>query len=452
MSFCKATKSLAKQLDPKGDLIPVDSIINQNHFRPLCLVQRKTKSSWWQNCPFHKTGYELGDVLSLEDHAAKLEVKDSDPIIIVDQVDGTVEGDFGGRVDATAVEVKGTASLSHARSVKVKKIHVSSRVLDSLTSKGNINMDHEFIKQSKKLQRNLYVISEAVEVVEETQFDESSKAEGSIFYEAWIKMKLKGARDTRKAIVIPKACILAFAVKQLRIQDNTASLYYYPNKKTRTFEQPGFQSDAASSLPSRSLVGCKDLVEEVKWEYATFTLLSANLCCKFLTGFVAIMTENDLLLKLELQLEEAIANNDQSKLKAFKPELQGLVENLCDASGAINTDLAEAVLYFLQALSELMEDQLIILAESVGKKIVSQQLALVESILKNDFSCTEKKFAVHAQHLTEEDLNITGAMIEMSGVTMGKNGPHLLGTGKPAAFTALSALYVALYGFNLLST
>ncbi|XP_061447096.1 gasdermin-A isoform X2 [Rhineura floridana] len=439
MSFHKATKSLAKQLDPTGDLIPVQSVIDQNHFRPLCLVQRKRRRSWWETCPYHKTEYRLCDVLLSGDHAAKLDVQDSGPITVVNQVDGTVEGDFGGQVDdLTTVEVKGATTMSHARSVKVKKIHVCPQLIDSVTREGKINLKHEFIKQSRMIRRDLYVITEAVEAVEEAEFGESNKAEGSMFYKTCISLKLKGARGSKKAIIIPKSCILAFRAKQLLIKEREAHISYYHNDKTGTFVVSENKS--------------KVLQREVERKYQELFLLSVNLRGKFLTGFLAIMRETDFLQELELQLEQALESHNKFKLKTGKPELQDLVDNLQDSNGYFFRCLIQAVLYFFRALDELTEFQRMLLVESVEKKIVNRQLVLVGSILDNDFSEKEKDFTVEAQLLSEEDLNITGEMVEMSGLTVKKNGSSLTGTGNPATFSALAALYVALYALSALST
>ncbi|XP_033026140.1 gasdermin-A [Lacerta agilis] len=455
MLFHKATKSLSKELDPAGDLIPVRSVIDQHHFRPLCLVQRKRKQSWWQTRRFQKTEYKLSDVLLSGDHAAKLEVQGLGSITVVDHVDGKAEGNIGGRVEETRVEATAAVSMSHSRSVNVRKIYVHPQLLDSATRNGKINLEHEFIKQSKMIQRDLFVINEAVETVEETEFRESSNAEGNIFYDTFINLKLKGGRGSKKAIVIPKSCILAFRAKQLLFAERDACISHYPSKGRGTFDKMVRQCDSTDRKMISGIIRehkSKDIQQEVKEELVTFSSLSAMLCGKFLTGFLVIMRENDLLQELELQLEEALEGTSQFELKAGKPELRDLVENLQDSSGAIFADLVEAVLYFLYALDELTEEQLILLAESVEKKIVNSQLALVGSILDNDFSTRENVFTVEAKLLSEEELNITGAIIEMSGVAVQKSGPTLAGTGSPAAFSALCALYVALYALNTLST
>ncbi|XP_067326646.1 gasdermin-A2-like [Anolis sagrei] len=160
------------------------------------------------------------------------------------------------------------------------------------------------------------------------------------------------------------------------------------------------------------------------------------------------MRNKDLLQELVFQLEESLETSGQCKLKADKPEFQDLVENLQDRSGVIIPELAKAVVYFLEALDELQEEQLMLLEESVEKKIVPKQLELIDIILGNILSNDEKKFTVNVQLLSEEEMLIMGAMIEMSGVTVQKTEAQLTGTGEPAA---LVPLFVVLYVLSLLT-
>ncbi|XP_053115078.1 gasdermin-A isoform X2 [Hemicordylus capensis] len=449
--FHKATQSLTKQLDPDGGFKPVRSLVDEKHFRPLCLVQKKKKNAWWQKCPYHKTEFRLQDVLISGDNTPKLDVQDSGQFTIVDQLDGKVEGDFSGTIDLATIELKGTGSIFHARSVKVKKIHICSQRLHSIIEEGKVNMCHDFIKQSKKFQRDLYVITEAIETMEETKFEESSQAEGSIFSEVYIKLRATGRRDIKKTISIPKGSILAFRTKRLLIREGYLGISHYPDDKTATFlVQDGIPIEGQG--PEVLENKWQALQREVKKECATFSHLSADLCGKFLKAFVALMRENDLLQELEFQLEQARESTDQARLMADRPELKDLIENLQYSSGAVTIPIVESVLYFLQALDELTDNQLTLLAESVEKKIVSKQLALAECIIVNGSSNKTWEFTVDAHTFTEDELNITGKMFVISGVTVQENGTKLAGTGNFAALSALSALYVALYALSALST
>nr|XP_060637039.1 gasdermin-A [Anolis sagrei ordinatus] len=473
MSFYKTTKSLAKELNSEGDLIPVCSIVDNDHYRPLCLLYRKAKSSWWKANSFRKTEYKLTDVLCSGGHAIKLDVKDGGQFDVEDQVDGKLQGELSGR-DIVPIEAKSNYSTSHVMSVKMKKIQLCPTILNSV-KKLKIDMDHEFIKQSKKHNYNLYIVTEAIEAVEDAQFKVSSQMEGSIFYEAYLKMGLKGTSNSKKTIHIPKSCILAFRAKKLQVGKESLGISYYKDDKSETWFSSDVPFYAGGKKPTKSIV-CdgkigrpfpqvismpeeeistlsirpseENMWMEVEMQCAHFSFLSTNLCGLFLSGFVAVMRNKDLLQKLVFQLEEALEAPGQCKLKADNPELQDLVDNLQDRSGAIIPELAEAVVYFLEALDELQEEQLMLLEESMGKKIVSRQLELVKIILGNILSNDEMKFTADAQLLPKDEIIITGAMIEMSGVTIQKTEAHLSGTGEPEA---LIPLYVVLYVLNLLT-
>ncbi|NXX76419.1 GSDA3 protein, partial [Urocolius indicus] len=87
----------------------------------------------------------------------------------------------------------------------------------------------------------------------------------------------------------------------------------------------------------------------------------------------------------------------------------------------------------------LMEDQLLLLLESLEKKIMFQQLKLV------------REHAVAASLLAfsrEEEQNLTIAMVEMSGVRLEKDGSA---ASTAEAFSSVAALYVSLYVLDLLS-
>ncbi|NXI48963.1 GSDA3 protein, partial [Chloroceryle aenea] len=97
--------------------------------------------------------------------------------------------------------------------------------------------------------------------------------------------------------------------------------------------------------------------------------------------------------------------------------------------------------------AELTEDQLLLLLESLDKKIVPQQLKLV----REHVSKGKKSLGAETGLLSfsqEEEGEITTAIFEMSGVTLRKDGSAVW-TGE--AFSAVAALYVSLYILHLLS-
>ncbi|NXL66096.1 GSDA3 protein, partial [Chordeiles acutipennis] len=96
--------------------------------------------------------------------------------------------------------------------------------------------------------------------------------------------------------------------------------------------------------------------------------------------------------------------------------------------------------------AELTEDQLLLLLESLEDKIVSQQLKLVRE--HTPHSAQNEAAGGLLSFPREKEQKLTIAMVEMSGVTLQKDGAAVC-TG--AAFSAVAALYVSLHVLDLLS-
>ncbi|NWT30942.1 GSDA3 protein, partial [Cardinalis cardinalis] len=96
--------------------------------------------------------------------------------------------------------------------------------------------------------------------------------------------------------------------------------------------------------------------------------------------------------------------------------------------------------------AELTEDQLLLLLESLERKIVSQQLNLVRThITLGSFQGEAGDMVLFSQ---EEDQMLTIALVELSGVQLQENG-SAVPRDKP--FEAVAALFVVLYALNFLS-
>ncbi|NXV08447.1 GSDA3 protein, partial [Cettia cetti] len=101
--------------------------------------------------------------------------------------------------------------------------------------------------------------------------------------------------------------------------------------------------------------------------------------------------------------------------------------------------------------AELMEDQLLLLLESLDRKIVSQQLKLVRTHLTLASFQGEETFFVDARLLSfphEEEQMLTIALVQLSGVQLQEDGSAVPGD---QPFEAVAALFVALYALSLLS-
>ncbi|NXE71194.1 GSDA2 protein, partial [Calcarius ornatus] len=101
--------------------------------------------------------------------------------------------------------------------------------------------------------------------------------------------------------------------------------------------------------------------------------------------------------------------------------------------------------------AELTEDQLLLLLESLERKIVSQQLNLVRTqVTLGSFQGGTDYFNSSNISImrTQEDQMLTIVLVELSGVQLQENG-SAIPRNKP--FESIAALLVALYALHLLS-
>ncbi|NXA98852.1 GSDA3 protein, partial [Melanocharis versteri] len=101
--------------------------------------------------------------------------------------------------------------------------------------------------------------------------------------------------------------------------------------------------------------------------------------------------------------------------------------------------------------AELTEDQLLLLLESLERKIVSQQLNLVRTHITPGSFQGEEPFTVDAGLLSfphKEEQGLTMALVELSGVQLQEDGSAV---PRDRPFQSVAALFVALYALNLLS-
>ncbi|NWV06066.1 GSDA3 protein, partial [Ptilonorhynchus violaceus] len=98
--------------------------------------------------------------------------------------------------------------------------------------------------------------------------------------------------------------------------------------------------------------------------------------------------------------------------------------------------------------AELMEDQLLLLLESLDRKIVSQQLNLVRTHITLGPFEREAGAILLLSFPHEEEQGLTMALVELSGVQLQEDGSAV---PRDQPFEAVAALFVALYILNLLS-
>ncbi|XP_066061462.1 gasdermin-A-like [Chamaea fasciata] len=440
--FKKVTKFIVNQTDPREELVPVESIAHNEHFRPLCLLikKRKSKRIFHPDPYYQRTGFTLHDVLLPGEDGNHREPihQDSSQFTLTQTRADQADGDLSISVDPASVGLKGAASLSNEFSITVQKKSISQESLEELRREREINMDHSFIRQLQRTDIELYVVTEILEASEEAVYKESTKADGGFWAKFYATLFAKGTRENTQSIVIPKGCTLAFRIIQIHIKDGAWDLGHIP-----------MEVMVIRSL--QALSGKKIVESEVEKNCQIFLKFSSDLLLIVLNTIKAVMTDKNLLEELSQKMEEVPEQNDGYELKTESPDLQGLFSTLQHSPRDRVLLLAEGITYVLDALHELMEGQLLLLLESLERKIVSQQLKLVSYLLEHGLDKGKKGLHVEAELLSfphEDEQMLTIALVELSGVQLQEDGSAV---PRDRPFEAVAALFVALYALNLLS-
>ncbi|XP_021068381.1 gasdermin-A-like [Mus pahari] len=375
------THALTRKLNPGGDLMPLDSLIDFKRFSPFCLVLRKRKSTVFWGARYVRTDYTLLDVL--EPGSSPSDPTDSSNFSFKNMLNAQVKVDV--EVPKT-VKVKGTASLSQGSTLEVQTLRVVPTALENLHKERKLSADHPFLKEMREYGKNLYVVMEVVEAKQQVTLEKTAKAKGHFSLRRMATLILKGSLNDEEAVTIPKGCVLAYRVRQLMVNGKDEwDIPHICNDSMQTFYKPrirfcmGFRSSASKlSVIQASDIGTvpvdfKTLKEEVQRETQAVEKLSPVGRSSLLTSLSHLLGKKEELQDLEQKLEGALDKGHEVTMEALPKDV------------LLSKDAMDAILYFLGALTVLGEEQLKILVKSLEKKILLVQLKLVESILEQNF-------------------------------------------------------------------
>ncbi|NXO75030.1 GSDA3 protein, partial [Sitta europaea] len=235
--FKKLTKFIVSQMDPRKELVPVESIADNEHFRPLCLLKKKRKSkNVFHPAPYYqRTGFTLHDVLlpGEEDETIESLHQDSSQFTLTKTSADQADGGLSISSDPASAELRGAATLSKEFSITPQKKSISQESLVALTRKRKINMDHSFIRQLQRTDINLYLVTEILEASQDAVYKESTMTDGGFKAKFCATICAQGTREKSQGIVIPKGCTLAFRTIQLHIRDGAWDLDYFTVESVR---------------------------------------------------------------------------------------------------------------------------------------------------------------------------------------------------------------------------
>ncbi|XP_006889541.1 PREDICTED: gasdermin-A-like [Elephantulus edwardii] len=397
--FQDATRALVRQLDPVGDLIPLNCIIDAACFQPFCLVRKKRKGTLFWGTQYVKTHFSLRDML---EPGTKLPV--------------------GGKRQ-NILDIQKLSIVNDLENLKKRKLR---------------KPELSFLQKLRELGENLYMVTEAVETLKEATLEKGSKAEGGVSITLLTAVGLKGSLNFNNTINLPLGTILAFRLKQLIIGENS-----WDNEMTpRTLYRP--------EPATREHTGFRALQAEVEDELQALENLTSLRRSALLAELLALLGQAKELQKLEKAVDGALDLDQPVTPGILGGPGDAVLKWLQETSGKLNPMLAGNILYLLGALQEMSEEQQQLLAMSVEKEILPRQMKLMETILDQNFLREEVgPFRLHCELLggfKGEELKVTQALVGLCNLDIQGDGP--LYTWEPNALRPLCALYAALSIFR----
>ncbi|XP_040586429.1 gasdermin-A-like isoform X2 [Mesocricetus auratus] len=442
--FLRTTKSLVGELGRKGELVPVDSLSSSSRLRPFCLVRKKHRRHLWPwDTPLIPTDFSLLDLL--EPGCPEPEVNRSSPINIWEKVAGGLSGAVSLSAGLQG-QVAGSSNSACISALAVQTLWISPGTWEMLLEKRKLRSPRPpFLQelQSRKERESLYVVTEAVETLQDailqSQGQMLAAGQLSLLQLGHVQVQVQSHMDTEKVLSIPRGSILAYRVLQLAVEEDG-----WEGKLCRgTRRGIDFSQDSGE-------IHLQSLQEQADGQLQDLATLSSELRLTLLGALRELLQDRQALQELEDTLEQALDTGLLAQLEGPG----GLVLSILqDSTGNLSCSRGGAILYILGALAALSEPQLRLLAQSIERRILSQELELVASILERNCNQMEETTRPLPTGglcaLKSEDVVLLLNLVQSCGLALEQPSGQL--TWDPTVVPQLSALYGSLSGLQLLA-
>ncbi|XP_041625603.1 gasdermin-D isoform X1 [Vulpes lagopus] len=413
-AFEGVIKSVIRELDHRGKLIPVDSLRSSTSFQPYCLLARKLSRLWFWKPRYKCINLSIRDILEPNDPEPGTQPGGKGvswpaccprwasgflPSRPSAQLQGSVELAPPGQVQLAG---EATVADNLSTSMNVCTLRVVPNTWDTMRQERRLRQpQHKILEQLRNCGNDIFVVTEVLQTQKEVTVTWIYKQEGSGQFSLPGALSLQGQGHLRrkKTVTIPSGSILAFEVAQLVIGPDWDVLFF-PNKKQRTFKQSKKDRKPMSSASSKiqsdgfgedSVAVTEDfqgLLAEVGTQAERLRGLSRGLCDQLLAGLVRVLQEESALQTLEEALEQGLFCGWVAPLEG---PVGAVLECLVHTSRALEEQLARPVLYLVDLLTGLNETQLKLLTKVLETRELSRPFKLVQSILEQSTPWQERR-------------------------------------------------------------
>ncbi|XP_011921019.1 PREDICTED: gasdermin-C isoform X4 [Cercocebus atys] len=250
--FERISKNLIKEIGSK-DLTPVKYLLSATKLRQFVILRKKdSRSSIWGQSDYVPVGFSLNDIL--EPSSSVPETVVTGPFHFSDIMIQKHKADVSVNV-GVEVSVSGEASVDHGCSLEFQIVTIPSPNLEDFQKRKLLDPEPSFLKECRRRGDNLYVVTEAVELINNTVLYNSSDVNISGKISLWITYgKGQGQGDSlrvkKKALTLQKGMVMAYKRKQLVIKEK--AILISDDDEQRTFQDEYKISQRLVSCAARS--------------------------------------------------------------------------------------------------------------------------------------------------------------------------------------------------------
>ncbi|XP_051850555.1 gasdermin-B isoform X2 [Antechinus flavipes] len=364
--FKMVTGKVVSEFTENGDLIPIRNLIDADKFHCCSLVCKKKSFFPFFKPHYWKTGLTVDDLLEASDEldCVFTEVAEKKNSKIKDNVKMKMRTEMN---IPHVTSVNGEVDFSTKLELKLKFWEISHEGKESLSQRKLKKELPSLVEALKKRGENLYMVIETVEL------DEEQNIERKYFVGTSFKsliMKIEGLLDVNisSAVTIPSKSVLACRTNLLVFEEKHCRISHFDDENS-------FSSAMPTEEWLEPLESFSDLQEKVMnliWALQDLTETQRKAVLDLLTRLL----QDEALGEMEGKVAMALFTEELSD-----PE-NPLLSVLFDASGSSMQKEGEGILDFLEALTELKEDQQKILPKVVEERLLSETIKLVEDLLK----------------------------------------------------------------------
>ncbi|XP_029602629.1 gasdermin-E isoform X1 [Salmo trutta] len=450
----KAVKSMLKEVDSNGSLIPVSSLNDSSGKLNLLSLIVKTRprcGCFWQEPKYQSRGFSLSDVLKPGEHEDKPlnpDVKESDFVDHSGTFGDKKEINSEGNVEGLAADLKLNLDLKCSNEQessfgRLKKEEVEVKELVNYSKDKRLDMTHPVIKQTRgKPRAILGVLTERIMTSQPCPVTNKVQKRGNVgatvsacvALSMKASMKQSGSTQTESdvSLKIPEYTVIAFSLIELKVKCNGKfDLCLFSNnggfEKVRSnyeMEEDGIM-DLVEDFAANSPLNLNKELEKLSGHFQVLSVLPAATRSSLLQLFKTTMEDREAVSVLESVLDQTCDGEtpDLGDLEESERETVQAILDLVDQCVGKDEDefrssLLSAIHLIVSAMDGMTDEGLSVLGSCCSPPVLQALQILVQHVAAGSGETLSLRDAGLAVLTEEEVFGRTESLFGHSKVTL----------------------------------